>query len=118
MLQVDLVDDGWTHSSRGIRSKADQARERARASGGGGGTAAKKKKKKKTAQASWNGRVIAETDDTSVVVDGNIYFPLSSLNEEFFSDYTAETTQCNRKGAASYRDIVVDGKTNENAVWE
>jgi uncharacterized protein (DUF427 family) len=70
------------------------------------------------AQASWNGTVIAITDDASVVVDGNIYFPLSSLNNEFFSPYTSKESTCGWKGTANYRDITVGGKTNENAVWE
>lgn len=31
------------------------------------------------ATAMWNGTVIADTDDASVVVDGNIYFPKEDL---------------------------------------
>ena len=33
-------------------------------------------------KATWNGAVIAQSDDT-VVVDGNHYFPASSLRREF-----------------------------------
>ena len=33
-------------------------------------------------KATWNGAVIAQSDDT-VVVEGNHYFPDSSLNREY-----------------------------------
>jgi len=35
------------------------------------------------AKATWNGKVIAESDTTEMV-EGNIYFPESSLKREFF----------------------------------
>ncbi|MBX2803870.1 MAG: DUF427 domain-containing protein [Myxococcales bacterium] len=59
--------------------------------------------------------VIAESDDT-VMVEGNHYFPRSSIVERFFesSDYT---TMCPWKGTASYLTVVVDGERNENAAW-
>lgn len=37
------------------------------------------------ATATWKDTVIADTEDASVVVDGNIYFPKDDLNMEFFS---------------------------------
>ena len=34
-------------------------------------------------KATWNGEVIAESNDT-VVVEGNHYFPADSINREYF----------------------------------
>ena len=67
------------------------------------------------ARASWNGKVIAESDDI-VTVEGNAYFPLSSLRKEHFRD-SDHTTVCGWKGTASYFHVEVDGKKNENAAW-
>jgi len=65
--------------------------------------------------AKWNGVVLAETNDF-VVVEGNKYFPLSSLNMEYFSKST-HTTSCPWKGVASYFDVNVNGKSNPSAAW-
>lgn len=67
------------------------------------------------ATASWNGTVLAESDDT-VVVEGNHYFPPASVRVELFED-SATTTTCPWKGEASYRDVVVDGERNADAAW-
>ena len=65
--------------------------------------------------ASWNGTVLAESDDT-VVVEGNHYFPRSSVKDEVLAAST-HTSVCPWKGTASYLSVVVDGQTNENAAW-
>ncbi|MEM1056911.1 MAG: DUF427 domain-containing protein [Bacteroidota bacterium] len=65
--------------------------------------------------ATWNGAVLAQSDDT-VVVEGNHYFPADSLREEHFRD-SDHTTTCPWKGLAHYKSVVVDGATNENAAW-
>ena len=67
------------------------------------------------ATATWNGVVIAESDDT-VVVEGNHYFPIDSVKQEFLQDNSSHTT-CAWKGVASYYDVVVDGQTNSGAAW-
>ena len=67
------------------------------------------------ARATWNGAVIAESDET-VVVEGNHYFPRASINEEFFSESDTHT-RCHWKGTASYFDVTVDGATNSDAAW-
>lgn len=66
-------------------------------------------------KATWNNIVLAESDET-VMIEGNHYFPPSSVTTEFFepSDYR---TTCPWKGEASYYHVVVDGKKNENAAW-
>jgi uncharacterized protein (DUF427 family) len=66
-------------------------------------------------KAIWNGTVLAESNDT-VVVEGNHYFPAEALRREHFRP-TATHTTCGWKGVASYYDILVDGKVNEDAAW-
>jgi uncharacterized protein (DUF427 family) len=68
-----------------------------------------------TMQATWNGAVIAESDDT-VVVEGNHYFPAESVRPEALRPSTHQTV-CPWKGTASYYDVVVDGEVNRNAAW-
>lgn len=66
-------------------------------------------------KATWNGKVIAESNDT-VVVEGNHYFPFASVDCTLLSDSSTHTT-CPWKGVASYYDLTVDGQVNKNAVW-
>ncbi len=66
-------------------------------------------------KAIWNGTVLAESDDT-IVIEGNHYFPPSSVNKKYFSD--SEThTECPWKGKAHYYNIEADGKKNPDAAW-
>jgi uncharacterized protein (DUF427 family) len=67
------------------------------------------------ARAIFNGHVVAESDET-VVVEGNHYFPPSSLKTEFFQD-SPKTSACHWKGTANYYDVVVDGETARGAAW-
>jgi uncharacterized protein (DUF427 family) len=67
------------------------------------------------ATASWNGTVIAESD-TTVVVEGNHYFPRASLREDVLRP-SDTTSVCPWKGTASYLSLEVDGKSNPDAVW-
>ena len=66
-------------------------------------------------KAIWNGKVVAQSDDT-VVVENNHYFPASSLSMNFFIP-TQTTTVCGWKGTANYYSIVVDDETNVDAAW-
>ena len=66
-------------------------------------------------RAIWNGKIIAQSDDT-VVVEGNHYFPRDAITEQYF-EASDHHTVCGWKGVASYWSIVVDGKRNENAAW-
>lgn len=68
-----------------------------------------------TYRAEWHGAVIAESDDI-VEVEGNPYFPVSSLRKDLVSPSDA-TSVCPWKGTASYYSVVVDGATNPDAVW-
>jgi len=66
-------------------------------------------------KAEWNGQTIAESDDI-VTVEGNAYFPETAVNKALLAP-SSHTSVCPWKGTASYYSLVVDGKTNENAVW-
>lgn len=66
-------------------------------------------------KAIWNNTVIAESDDT-VLVEGNHYFPESSLKREFVT-FSNHRTTCPWKGQASYYSLLVDGELNPDAVW-
>ncbi len=67
------------------------------------------------ATATWNGTVLAESDDT-VMVEGNHYFPAESVNKQYLQPSEARSV-CPWKGVASYYDIVVDGDTNSGAAF-
>lgn len=66
-------------------------------------------------KAIWNGAVLAESDAT-IVVEGNHYFPPDAIRSERFQDSATHTT-CAWKGVASYYDVVVDGRVNQDAAW-
>ena len=66
-------------------------------------------------KAVWNDTVIAESNDI-VTVEGNAYFPESSLNKALITP-SSHTSICPWKGTAEYYSLNVDGKTNDNAVW-
>lgn len=66
-------------------------------------------------KAIWKNTVIAESDDT-VMVEGNHYFPESSLKREYLS-FSNHKTTCGWKGQASYYSLVVDGELNPDAAW-
>ncbi len=68
-----------------------------------------------TVRATWNGAVLAESDQT-VVVEGNHYFPAADVRARYFEP-SATTSVCPWKGTASYRTVVVDGERNEDAAW-
>ncbi|HEY9472805.1 MAG TPA: DUF427 domain-containing protein [Mycobacteriales bacterium] len=68
-----------------------------------------------TMRATWNGAVLAESDDT-VVVEGNHYFPVESLHREHFTDSSTHTV-CPWKGTASYYTVVVGQVSNDDAAW-
>ncbi|AIZ45810.1 hypothetical protein QR90_13135 [Deinococcus radiopugnans] len=66
-------------------------------------------------KATWNGTVIAQSDDT-VVVEGNHYFPADSVKSEYLRPSDTHSV-CPWKGTASYHTLEVDGQRNPDAVW-
>lgn len=67
------------------------------------------------ARATWNGTLLAESD-TTVVVEGNHYFPADSLKREHF-EASSHRSHCPWKGDAAYYNLQVGGEVNENAAW-
>lgn len=66
-------------------------------------------------KAIWNNAVLAESDST-VVVEGNHYFPRESLSASHFRESDTHTT-CPWKGEASYYDVLVGDAVNKDAAW-
>jgi uncharacterized protein (DUF427 family) len=65
--------------------------------------------------ASWNGTVVAESDDI-VTVEGNAYFPRDAVRDDVLRP-SGTRTVCPWKGTASYFDLAVDGEVNPAAAW-
>ena len=66
-------------------------------------------------KAIWKDKVIAESDDT-VVVEGNHYFPLDSVDGSYLKP-SEHTSVCPWKGTANYYTLDVDGADNTDAAW-
>jgi len=66
-------------------------------------------------RAIWHDTLLAQSEDT-VVVEGNHYFPASSLRLEHFKPSNRHST-CPWKGEASYYDVVVGEAVNPGAAW-
>lgn len=66
-------------------------------------------------KATWNGVVIAQSDDT-VVVDGNHYFPAASLNRDYVT-FSNHRTSNPWKGEACYYSLLVNGELKTDAAW-
>ena len=68
-------------------------------------------------KAVWNDRVVAEAANEDLIrIEGNWYFPPTSLKREFFKD-SDHKTFCPWKGESSYYDVVVGDQTNEFGAW-
>ncbi|NKQ36547.1 MAG: DUF427 domain-containing protein [Chloroflexi bacterium] len=67
------------------------------------------------AKATWNGAILAESDQTELV-EGNHYFPPDAINRTYFKESDHHTI-CPWKGTASYYNIEVNGQMNQNAAW-
>ena len=67
------------------------------------------------AKASWNGAILAESD-VYEMVEGNVYFPASAINKEYFSDSETHSV-CPWKGEASYYHVEVAGEVNKDVAW-
>jgi uncharacterized protein (DUF427 family) len=67
------------------------------------------------AKATWEGAVLAESNQT-VEVEGNQYFPPDAIRKEYFVA-SNQHSECPWKGTASYYDVEVNGKNNAGAAW-
>ncbi|PXX38689.1 DUF427 domain-containing protein [Undibacterium pigrum] len=67
--------------------------------------------------AHWKGALLAQATATEIeTLEGNIYFPINRVNQEYLRE-SEKHTLCPWKGTASYYDIVVNGETNADAAW-
>jgi len=66
-------------------------------------------------QASWDGKVIAQSGDT-IVVEGNHYFPKESVDQTVLQD-SSTTSLCGWKGTAHYYSLSVNGQINRDAAF-
>ena len=66
-------------------------------------------------RAEWNGQVLAESAEV-VMLEGNAYFPESSVRRDFLKPSETHTI-CPWKGTASYWTIEVAGQQNPDAAW-
>ena len=68
-------------------------------------------------KAVWNDQIIAEADKEELIyIEGNWYFPKSSIKQEFYSP-SEMRTHCPWKGDASYYTVTVNGEENADAAW-
>lgn len=67
------------------------------------------------AKATYNGVVLAESDNFEIV-EGNVYFPPESVNMDYFTE-TSHHTNCPWKGLANYYTVEADGDTLDNVAW-
>jgi uncharacterized protein (DUF427 family) len=68
-------------------------------------------------KASINRVVVADAPDSDlIVIEGNYYFPPSSLNAESFSE-SQTPYNCPWKGDALYYDVAAGGSTHRDAAW-
>jgi uncharacterized protein (DUF427 family) len=66
-------------------------------------------------RAVWNGVTIAQSDDT-IVVEGNHYFPLDSVDQNALQASRMKSL-CPWKGLASYYHVELEGDRDTNAAW-
>ena len=66
-------------------------------------------------KAFWNNKLLAESEET-VIIEGDHYFPIDSLNKQYFRESDTNTI-CPWRGIAYYLDIDVNGETNKDAAW-
>lgn len=67
------------------------------------------------ARAIFAGQTIAESADT-IVVEGNHYFPPSSVNPEYLVDSDTHTV-CGWKGTASYKTVAIGDQKAVDGAW-
>lgn len=66
-------------------------------------------------KAIWKGTILAESD-TTIIIEGNHYFPPETINSAFFKESETHTV-CPWKGTASYYHIKVNDEINPDAAW-
>jgi uncharacterized protein (DUF427 family) len=68
-------------------------------------------------RATIDGTVVADAPDSELIsIEGNYYFPPSSLVEVAFSGSATPYT-CPWKGMAQYHDVIAGATTHHDAAW-
>jgi uncharacterized protein (DUF427 family) len=68
-------------------------------------------------QAIWNDQVIAEADkDDLIYIEGNWYFPPSSIRKEYFRESDTPYT-CPWKGECQYFDVGKEGEWSQDSAF-
>lgn len=68
-------------------------------------------------KATINQTVVAEADDADIIdIEGNHYFPPSSIAPDVLHDSTTQYT-CPWKGAARYHDVRIGAELRRDAAW-
>jgi uncharacterized protein (DUF427 family) len=68
-------------------------------------------------KAIWRDTVIAEAPSDAIeVVEGNSYFPIDAVHQEFLQPSDHHTV-CPWKGTASYYHVAAGGEVNRDAAW-
>ncbi|MDZ7786393.1 MAG: DUF427 domain-containing protein [Candidatus Saccharibacteria bacterium] len=69
-------------------------------------------------RAIFNGKTIAEAPKEDLIyIEGNWYFPLSSVDESVYEKTDTPYT-CPWKGEAQYYNVTVDGETAEDGMFQ
>jgi uncharacterized protein (DUF427 family) len=77
----------------------------------------KQLKRDEDMKASIDGIVVADAPDSDLIdIEGNYYFPPSSLNPAAFGD-SATLYNCPWKGDAQYHHVSAGGSTHQDAAW-
>lgn len=64
-----------------------------------------------------DGTVVADAPESDLIpIEGNYYFPPSSIRAGLLSDSPTPYT-CPWKGVCQYHDVSVDGSTHHDAAW-
>lgn len=66
-------------------------------------------------KAIWKNQIIAESDDI-LNIEGNMYFPIESVNKELLMESDTKTV-CHWKGEASYYTLNSNGIVSPDAAW-
>ncbi|MGE0223891.1 MAG: DUF427 domain-containing protein [Acetobacteraceae bacterium] len=67
-------------------------------------------------KATWNGRVLAESDDI-VVNDGYQYFPPSAVRLDWLEKSPRTESDLRCPHGVQFYDVVIDGERSPRAAW-
>ncbi len=68
--------------------------------------------------AEFNGEIIAQANKEEILmIEGNVYFPPSSITSMDFLKKSELKTNCPWKGDCNYFNVEVDGQEAKDGVW-